>query len=219
MFFFCGFSRGGLWFLPTIYTLNIIGYLILSYNSSLIVSTLFVFVVELFFVILRYVLPVDISNLFLIRHISTYWMIYAMGYLFNKYKMQVSDKIEANVTILFVALWGATELYLESNEVFRMILRCSSCLSFFCFFSKINSGIINKIFGMLGRESLCIYVIHYLFLMLCDPCKVEVFSEPDLLQFIYFLFLSFVISYMCILVKKILSKNSFFKMYLFGEKV
>lgn len=214
---FCGFTRGGLWFLPTIYILNILGYLIFKYYSNSKINFIIIILVEFLFIILRYVLPVDISNIFLIRHLTTYWLIYATGYLFNKYNIQITDKIGAIITIIFVTLWGAIELYIETNEIFRMILRFSSSLSIIYFFSKLNSNRINLVFGLLGRESLCIYVIHYSILMLCGSYMKEVFSDSDLLQFIFFIFLSFIISYICVIIKKILCKNLYFRMYLFGE--
>lgn len=216
--FFCGFSRGGLWFLPTIYILNILGNLIFShYKQSVIKSLLLVLIVEIIFISFRYLLSMELINFFLIRHISTYWLIYALGYYFNKYQIQITDRANFIITLIFMVLWGMTELYIDTNEVYRMIIRCTSTISIIYFFSKFQNQKINSVLGIIGKESLSIYIIHYSILMLSGTYLKNIFENSDLMQLILFTFLAFIITYICIIIKKTLCKNIYFKKLLFGE--
>ena len=214
--YFLGFTRGGLWFLPTIWLMNIIHYSILSVKLSKKSFFLIIIIEELILLILRCCLPENISNFLCIRHLSTYWLIFQMGYAFRIFNIEISDLLGFIATILFLTLWGSSLLYIGTNEVLRMIIRFSSTISVVYFFIRVANSPYNRLLTTFGKESLAIYILHYEFLRLIGPDFSSVFGNSILMRFILFMFISVFIACFCVSIKRCLSKNRYFSLFLFG---
>lgn len=215
--YFFGFTRGGLWFLPTIWALNIIHFVIISLNPITAKYWISIIVVEFILIAFRYMFSVEVSNAFLIRHLSTYWLIFELGYIWGYFKISLNDWQGGVAMLIFLVGWSGIILYgISDNILSRMVLRFSSTIAIVYFFQKNESSKNNRLFSFLGTQTLAIYILHYRFLGELGDDFGNLFSDSMLLQLIFYIFISSFIAVTCVLLKNFLSKNKYFRL-LFGE--
>lgn len=212
-----GFTRGGLWFLPTIWILNLIHRTVIHFEFSKVKYFVILFFIESLFVIARFLLPEQLSDILMMRHLATFWLIFEMGYIFRCFRLTISDGQAFIVSSLFIVLWSITLMYVSSNELIRMIIRFTSTLSIVYFFVRIEKSKYNRFFSFLGVDTLAIYVLHYFFLRIVGTDMGLLFKDSILLQFLLFFFISCFIAVACVLIKRLLCKNKYFSLVLFGE--
>ncbi|WP_455668833.1 acyltransferase family protein [Phocaeicola sp.] len=212
-----GFTRGGLWFLPTIWIMNLIHYLVVKNNPSKLIYFGTIIFIQILFVIARYSFSVELSNALVMRHLATFWLIFEMGYVFRWFNLSISEKVAFITTMVFLITWTATLWYIPTNEIFRMIIRFSSTLSMIYFFRNIENSRYNSFFAFLGTETLAIYILHYQFLRMTENGLGNYFSDSAMLRFFLFIATSCYIVIVCIFLKRLLCTNKYISIIFFGE--
>lgn len=156
-------TKWGYWFLLTLLML----FLVLKYSflrkTRSIKQLLFIaFAIEMIFVLFKSLLPCFFIDFFCIRHITTNWPIFVLGYLFLRLRLQGNMYMFFGFFI-WIGVLALSLVYGVSNESLRMIGRFSSVIFFFNAFQKCMNFYIPCI-TPIGKASLTIYLFHYFLL-------------------------------------------------------
>ena len=112
---------------------------------------------------------------------------------------------------------GGYEIYGIDFEVLNQIARLCSVL-FVWYVVKTFGNVDIKCVNVIGRETLCIYILHYFFIRDGLSNWIEkVTASNNMLEVFVCLGIAITISYICIGIKKLFSFSSIFSLVLFGK--
>ena len=214
--YFISETRWGYWFLPTLFFLYVLLYLILNTTKSKKLFWLISIFIFIALFLLKKYLPSIIVDFFCIRHLVTYWPFFILGYIFNKIP-HLTNKI----TIYFSLYIWLLVLFLVfkfnySNEVTRMLGRFFSVIFLINMF-KSHANINIPYMTIIGKSSLTIYLFHYYFLALLKSSEIDIVHN-DYINLCLTLLLSICIVGLCILIQsKLLLKYSITRLLFLGK--
>lgn len=148
-----------------------------------------------FVILLGRIKNIDLGGILPIQNVQYYFPFFVLGILMRKYKLV------NGVVIWFVAaLGGVVVVWMACGEI--------------------NSELkVAKMLGIVGKNTLPIYTIHYLFIAIM-PCALhDMVNIPN--GFFFQLVITFVyavlVIFLCLLVDRILSLNPITRMIFLGE--
>lgn len=217
-------GKGGLWFLPCLFVVFIALWGICRTASvsmfakhDIITKLLFAVIVELFLLACHQLFPATWIGPSGIIPLALYWPYFFIGHCMGAYNFQIKDYVAALCGVIFFAWWGG-DSYGVRYESFDQLARLCSVL-FVWYVIKNNTSLKIKGISTIGKNTLCIYILHYFFKNGLGPW-IEMRSDGnDFLEFLGALFFAFALSYLCIIIKRILSSSSWLSFILFGERI
>lgn len=212
-------ARMGLWFLPTLFCMCLllcVLTIISKMNIKKIIYT--AIIIQIFLLLCKYYCNPTITQLFLIRHLTTYWIFFIIGIIFREKTIKLSEKMGACFISLFVIGWFISYKTGISNEIIRQIIRLIGTLSFIYLFK--NEKLISKLrfFNYYGKNTLAIYILHYYFLEGIKSSLSAIEISSPLLLIILLCILSYIIAKLCLVVQSIITTNKYLSYIMLGIK-
>lgn len=164
---------------------------------------------------------IDLGGILPIQNVQYYFPFFVLGLLMRKYKF-VNDVTLNKYSYVVGMLLLIIGWYFSSIESFAIwfVAACGAVVVVWMACREINSELkVAKILSIIGKNTLPIYAIHYLFIAIM-PCTLrDVLNIPH--GFFFQLVITFVyavlVIFLCLLVDRILSLNPITRMIFFGE--
>lgn len=218
--YFMGSIKCGLWFLPCLFVFSVI-LISLCKISNGIASVKAIYIdlglllaATVILIIFFLITPNHLQNVFIPGTLLLYWPYYAMGYFISKYEIHLPSWLVGVAGLAFFAIWWGDNFYNISNKPIYQISRL--CAVIFFYHSLRLEGK-TQIMSVLGKESLCIYLMHSFFVTgLCNFALTKLDGNMFLMTIALFL-MAIAISIICIGIKRIVGSNRLLGLLLFGK--
>lgn len=212
-------ARMGLWFLPTLFIMCLL-LCILTIISKMNIKRLIciAIIIQAILLLCKYYCSSTIIQLFLIRHLTTYWIFFIIGIIFREKAINLSEKMGASLISIFIIGWFLSYNSGISNEVIRQIIRLLGTLSFIYLFK--NKELMPKLyfFNYYGKHTLAIYILHYYFLEGIKSSLSIIEINSPLLLILLLCILSYIIVKFCLIIQSILITNQYLSYIMLGIK-
>ena len=197
-------TRWGYWFLPTLFILYILLYIILKFTKNTFLFWIISTLIFLLLFILKKYSSYIVVDFFCLRHLLTYWPFFILGYIFNSTRIINNKYIMYFSLLVWIIILFLFFHYNYTNELSRMIGRFFSVIfliNIFKFYINRNIPYIT----IVGKSSLTIYLFHYYLLIVIKKVSFE-FSNSYFNLCLVLLF-SILIIILCVLLQsKFLTK-------------
>lgn len=221
--YFLGSIKGGLWFLPCLFVFSVMLIVIckvsrrLNYIKKTHSDILLIIVTAFLLGVLYLLIPDSMQDIFIPGTLLLYWPYYALGYIISCYSFSLSDRIIALLGIIFIVVWWCDfSSHVYGKPVYQFSRLCA-VLFFYYIFQ--NTRFVVKVLSFIGRETLCIYLMHYYFIKGIYGFVFHKCGDVPLFEICSIIFVSIVISYICIIIKRMLNTNRYLGFLLFGQKL
>ena len=237
--FFLRFNKHGYWFLLTLFffSLFLIGCCKVTHyvyrwlnikcrtyiqDKKYILPVLelaFLGLIEVLFVLCCVYVPTVVQDLLQIKTFLLYWPYFVLGYIVSQYSIRIPDCIAGICGLAFFVVWySSLEYGILTNEIAYQLSRFCATVFFFTVFLRVKSNWIINQLGFVGRETLCIYLIHYWFISGAGSWVFAHFGGTMVLQTVGFVVISIIIAMVCIVIKRVICKSSLLGLLLFGQR-
>lgn len=221
--YFLSSIKGGLWFLPCLFVCSVMLILVCKASQRLTCirkvysDFLGLTVATLLLGVLYLVIPDSLQDVFIPGTLLLYWPYFALGYMISHYDYSLSDQILVILGVIFILVWWSDCYYHVYFKPLYQLSRLCAVLFFYYLFK--NRCYVGQVMSNIGRESLCIYLMHYFFIkgicsFILSKCGYISFLEISVIVMI-----SVIISYICIIIKRILVNNRYLGFLLFGQSL
>lgn len=249
--FVCNYHKFGYWF-----TLCLLGLFIILYTSNLFVfycckkqnnkvSLFLLFTILFFLYVFRFVYDMhsgiaQISNVFCLHQICTYFPFFMFGYIVSQYKEGFNkflnnDIIQSCVFMLFCILfcthWILQESIYEGHKILLVyrsvqyiIIGILGICIIYNFFRRHSASFsketkVGMLLQKIGRRTLDIYMLHYFFLSTIPYLSTFVSKTSNVsIELFLGISLSLIVIFCCLFVSDILRLSKYGTYYLFGVK-
>lgn len=166
--------------------------------------------------LLNMILPTNLNNLFSVKPLLLYWPYFVLGYLINKFEFSFPDWILGLFVTFFIIVWWADIGYDYRNEaIFQLSRLCAVIFLFNCFkYNSVNIPFLSKF----GKESLSIYLLHHFFTVGISAYVISICGTVPILDTIMVLLFAIAISFLCIVIKRIVETSRLLNLILFGKR-
>ena len=229
----CNNVKDGLWFIFTLFIIQIIDYLIFNIYVRRSKIRYFIISISMFLALAiakKYTLW-DISSILSLSYLAINYPFYLLGRFckengtINNYFIQNAFHFRYEYAIQFVAVisyfivWYFFFFYKFADEFSNMYLRITAIVSLVILFRHFEYSKYNKLFSFLGKETLAIYLLHYFFIR--DFPKMLQFTIilSPFIQLLLYSVLAIFIAFISVLFAKILKSNKYLGFFLFGIKI
>ena len=205
-------GKCGYWFLQCLFLFFVMFYGIVKISNSrrwnhksLIIISI---IVEAALLALSKYAPASVDNIMGISYMARYFPSFMMGAIVRKYSLMRLGKLTGSV-LLVVTCIAFTYKGSSTNVSFLLHVAgyaSASLLLFFCIKSVENElpGLIKKLFCMIGKNSLSIYIIHFYFVTHI-PSATGLFA----LDIVFVLCVSLVIVLLSIALQRLFSTTTY----------
>lgn len=214
--YFCSETRWGYWFLPTLFIMFLF---LIVFRKRFIKNTSFFLaavITEIGFCLMKKLFPPFLSELFLIRHLVTYWPFMILGLYMNKVRIRLPIVVLS--FIFWASIIGLNYFGNINNELLRTLGRFLAIYSLYGFF-VINPNInfiYLKPFTEMGKSSLVIYMFHFFLLQIVRKYLEDCNNGWSAISLT--ITLAFIISFCCWLLEHyVLNKNKILSKMFVGK--
>lgn len=218
------FYRGGYWFFLALWWCDVLNTFAVYTSKKFkfgMVGSLVLYCSVYAVILLGRVKNIDFGGMLPIQNVQYYFPFFVLGLWMRKYKF-VNDVVLNNYSYAVGILLLIIGWYFSSIESFVIgfIAALGAVVVVWMTCREINSELkVAKMLSIVGKNTLPIYAIHYLFIAVM-PCTLrDMVNIPNGFFFqvvIVFVYAALVI-FLCLLVDRILSLNPITRMIFFGE--
>lgn len=216
--------RGGYWFFVALWwcdVLNTFAAYISKKFKFCIVADILLYGSIYAVILLGRIKNIDLGGILPIQNIQYYFPFFVLGLLMRKYKF-VNDVVLSKYSYAVGMLLLIIGWYFSSIESFVIwfVAALGAVVVVWMVCKEINSELkVAKMLSIVGKNTLPIYAIHYLFIAIMPCALCDMVDIPN--GFFFQLVITFVyaalIIFLCLLVDRILSLNPITRMIFFGE--
>lgn len=177
------------------------------------------------FLLSRYVLSKNITNILSLNSCYNLWPFFILGYLFRKW--DITKEIMRRNWIFSVSLLGYVSIKLSLDNGLKMhfiplIMSFCAIISLICLFGwrENEHTVLDKQLGLIGRNTLDIYIYHYFLLQIISlPLLGKWISSTEnyFIEGILLILLSLSIAYASIVIGKIIKKSRWLDKMIYGR--
>lgn len=221
--YFLGSIKGGYWFLPCLFVFSILLMSLCKLSNRMTslrgyrTDALLLLGATSLLGLLYILIPDGLQALFIPGTLFLYWPYYALGYFVSRYNFNMPSWIIGVSAVIFMIIWyGGIEYNISNKPAYQLSRLCAVIFLYYCF--KIDRPVVS-ILSVIGKNSLCVYLMHYFFIGgICDYVIIRC-GNIRLFEICSFLFVSVIISIVCIIIKRLLSTNRYLGFLLFGQSL
>ncbi len=169
-----------------------------------------------------------ISKGLCLEHCTCFYPFFMMGYLMKKYLGGTSYLLRYNVLftvsllLCLFLMFNDFEMYVIRNIVKRFLFPACTIIVIVILFAKreTKSSKIESTLAVMGRNSLDIYIWHFLFLHCFNLNSLKFIFKDNtnpFIELIIALLISIIISYTALFLGKLLRQSDFIRKYFYGE--
>ncbi len=229
--FFLSNFKLGYWYLYVLGIFYLILYLIRFNSEDRTPRGIFVDITLLFglmalFYCFEKAFPTILADVFSIQLCRQNWSFFYAGYIIRKY--QLAQFLFDNDRLYALSLTAIVPLfYLQGlNPHFYILISLCLIIILFYLFRQRNNihTLAENELSRLGRRSMDIYVLHYFFVRLNGSFRFRELglwfynTDNKLLEFVFLVFLSVFIAYLCLLLGNVLRRSKLLCVIIFGER-
>ena len=218
-FYWLGFwlkeHKNGYWFMLVLFELMVTLSFIKQFSSRFKVKTIYVnVVIYAIATVFINMIPTDglVNRLFCVKLYWHFYPFFMMGYYSYKFEKLLVPKFAPIYLLVYVLIL----IFFKASLWKVMINMLANTFSLFFLLSVFSTNFkpLKNIFATVGVNSLQVYMLH--FFLLFPLLRILSVVENRWLEFPYYLVIACAIIYVSIAVAKLLMKNSWLAMFLFG---
>lgn len=208
--------KNGYWFLFVLFELMVTLSFIKRVSSVLKIKSIFI-TIGIFLLVTAILLIIPkggwVNNLFCVKLYWHYFPFFMMGYYTYRLEKFLVLKYVPVYLLLYLAAFYYYNLYW--SVIMNMVCNLFSLLFLVSLFSS-NFKPLRNVFATVGVNSLQVYMLH--FFLLFPLLKVLPVVENRWFEFPYYVLIASVLIFVTIEISKLLMKNSWLAMFLFGVR-
>ena len=233
------FVRGywGYWFLMTLYEMSILWiilYVLLKKLNPASVMWRDILVMALVYGLLRGLSIISLTASYIDVNLLKYFIPFCFGCLMRRHPVierMVRDRQSYTLCLVLFFLLFISRYFIEipllytiikKADYFLSILALSACIAVFSFFMNGINHKSEKLLGYLGKASMPIYILHFLFVVRIASVGCFFLRQNAVtsitIQIIYSLLVSIVAISLSLFLYIILRRSSLVRLLMFGEK-
>lgn len=158
-----GRSSGHLWFLPTLFLIFVIAYIVIKYTK---INDIYILILFLMINIISMKLP----SIFFISRVAKYLCYFYIGFITAKFNIKFSKNNKILICILFILSSVLSIFVLNGstlNNIIQLVCGIMGVFSSYFICDKIK---MNKFISIIDKNSFAIYLIH-------SPITYIIFNE------------------------------------------
>ena len=207
--------KNGYWFMLVLFELMITLSFVKQFSSRFKVKTIYVnAIVYAVFTVFCYTLSSDglINRLFCAKLYWHFYPFFMMGY----YSYKLNNILVPKYATIYLLAYVFILIFFRTSLWIMVVNMAANLFSLFFLLSVFSASFkpLKNVFATVGINSLQVYMVH--FFLLFPLLKVLPVVENRWLEFLYYLVIASAIIYVTIAISKLLMKNSWLAMFLFG---